>query len=159
MEINRKLSIIANLRWLSIGMGMLMFIFIYITLGLMIALLLGAAAALGFFIVVNTYFQQVIREIIKDLVDKAIIRETHLKCAIRSKTFNSGVLARIYLIGTAKDQLAVKETIKAGIEESAVKKHLRIIQIAFLKETEDIQSTDEELDKQLLNDMTGRRSK
>ena len=155
---NRRYNRIRINRWLCIPLGLIMFYFTSESFGMIVGMLLGIAAMVSFWMLMNRELARIIGESIITEIKDAILEIGKLDSVIEIKKIRSGLIARVYLINGREKVAAVHRSIDAKLNQSRFKNYIWAMQLTDIPGRGALAETRNLLNEQLLDELLKKKA-
>lgn len=145
--------LLKNVRWISLPLGALMFLGTFRSFGIIVASILGIAAAFSFYLITRKEFRRVAQESLTKTIKDAIAQTGDVDSVVEFRTLRSGFIVRIYLIDCKDHVNEIHNRILSSIDRSSFKNTLAIMQLTELSARKFIDSAREVLNEQLIEEL------
>lgn len=153
----KTVKIIGWLKWLSFFFGYIMYVFTADSFGEFAAVLLAAAAAVSFWILISREKARLIGQTIAGEIRAAISEaDRNVENFIEIKRLRSGIIARIYLIGAEDKVTLIHKAVARRMENCSLKKYLWVLQMTDMPQKSALPETRKILNEQLIDELLRR---
>ena len=153
--INKAYKVIFILKCTCFLLGAVMWYFTRDSFGSIIAICLGVAATVSFWLLMRKEETRLIGQNIAMSIREAINETAQIESFIEIKKMKGGIIARVYLINAREMAATVQRAIKNKIDGSIFKKYILVMQMTDMASKDDLASTQRFLNDQLLRQLVG----
>lgn len=157
MEKNCRM--LKRLSYLALPMGLLMFVLTKDSFGISVSMILGCIATIAFRSIVLRELSRIVTTELVKTIEDAIKETADVKNIVEIQKINGGLIARIYLVNAAEKTALIHNAIRRKIENCSLKKYLLAMQLTNLKAPGAIGEAREALNKQLIEELTGKKQR
>ena len=158
MEVRKKIQLFHRLRWCGVLFGVIMYLATFTAFGDMLAMLLAVAATVGFFIICSLEGTRTMCQFVADDLKQAVQEAGHSRCIVEIKSFNAGLITRVYLIRAYEREAILNRVIIQRINQSWYRKKIWVTQILGMEDESELQQAHEFLDEALIEDIRRKRA-
>lgn len=152
---DKAYKVIGILKWACFLLGAVMWYFTRDSFGSIIAICLGVAATVSFWLLMRREETRLIGQNIAMSIREAINETAQIESFIEIKKMKGGIIARVYLINAREMAATVQRAIKNKIDGSIFKKYILVMQMTDMASKDDLASTQRFLNDQLLRQLVG----
>ncbi len=153
----KTVHVIGKLKWLSPVLGLIMYVCTAESFGQLPALVLGGIACVAFWMLMISEKSRLIGATIASEIRQAITETTEAESIIEIKRLRSGIIARVYLIGSREKAALVNRAVARRMDQCKFKKYLWVMQLTNMPGKGDLRETQRMLNEQLIEELLRNR--
>lgn len=157
MEVKKKIVMFKRLRWMGLLFGIIMYCATFMAFGDILAILLGVAASVGFYMICSVESTRTMCQYVADDLKNAVTEAGHNRCIVEIKCISNGLITRVYLIQADGLETRLNRAILERINRSWYRKSIWVTQILGMADESELEEAHEFLDDALLDDLKRKR--